>query len=109
MLSLSQLWQAKEKCKTVALKPLGTSALKDRKVKWLYKMSLQLQLVTGLSWAGKHVMALVQLNHNDSRFMERSVIWMGLYSQVLVASVTILWTEKTSQHIKLVRCCNKRF
>lgn len=71
MLLLSQLWQAKEECKAIALKSLDTSALKDRKAKWLYKMTLQLQLVTGLSWVGKHVVVLMQVNHYDSRFMEQ--------------------------------------
>lgn len=72
--SLSQLWQAKEECKVEALKSLGTSALKDKNPKCLYKMLLQLHLVTGLSWVGELLVAMVCLNCYDSRFVEQLII-----------------------------------
>ena len=62
-----------------ALKSSDTAALKDRKPKWLYKMLLQPHLVTGLSWAGELMVALVHLNFYVSRFMEQLIVWMALY------------------------------
>lgn len=106
--SLSQSWQANEERKAEALKVLGQFCLERPKNEVTVQDAFAAALGWGsfLSWGaygGLGASVLLWLKSHAA------IVWMTLYTEVLLASVVILWIEKTYQHTKSVRSYNKRF